>query len=78
MLEIISTIAVFGGNIMLTRNLKLAAVLLVICNISYVAICWGNPILMVQNIVLALIGLTNFVKLSIKEMRLENKTNKLS
>ena len=78
MLEIVSTIAVFGGNIMLTRNLKWAALLLVICNVSYVAICWGNPILMVQNIVLALIGLTNFVKLSIKEMRLENKTNKLS
>ena len=69
MLEIVSTIAVFGGNIMLTRNLKWAALLLVICNVSYVAICWGNPILMVQNIVLAIIGLTNFVKLSIKEMR---------
>ena len=78
MLEIVSTIAVFGGNIMLTRNLKWAALLLVICNVSYVAICWGNPILMVQNIILAIIGLTNFVKLSIKEMRLENKTNKLS
>lgn len=69
MLEVISTVAVFGGNIMLTKNLKWAAVLLVICNISYVAICWGNPILMVQNIILAIIGLSNFVKLSIKEMR---------
>lgn len=69
MLEIISTIAVFGGNIMLTRNLRWAALLLAICNLSYIAICWGNPILMVQNTVLAIIGLTNFVKLSIKEMR---------
>ena len=69
MLEIISTIAVFGGNMILTRNLKLSALLFVICNISYVAICWGNPILMVQNVVLAIIGITNFTKLSIKEMR---------
>ena len=69
MLEIISSIAVFGGNMILTKNLKWAAVLFIICNISYVAICWGNPILMVQNIILAIIGLTNFVKLSIKEMR---------
>ena len=75
MLEIISTIAVFGGNIMLTKNLKWAAVLLVICNISYVAICWGNPILMVQNIILAIIGISNFVKLSIRKTRCaeENK-----
>ena len=69
MLEIISTIAVLAGNIMLTKNLKWAAVLFVICNLSYIAICWGNPILMLQNTVLAIIGLTNFVKLSIKEMR---------
>lgn len=75
MLEIISTIAVFGGNIMLTKNLKWAAVLLVICNISYVAICWGNPILMVQNITLAIIGISNFVKLSIKKMRSSEETN---
>jgi len=75
-LEIISTIAVFGGNIMLTKNLKWAAVLLVICNISYVAICWGNPILMVQNIILAIIGLSNFVKLSIKEMRCQGRLEK--
>lgn len=78
MLEIISTIAVFGGNIMLTKNLKWAAVLLVICNISYVAICWGNPILMVQNIILAIIGLSNFVKLSIKEMQSKVKLEKIN
>ena len=76
MLEIISTIAVFGGNIMLTKNLKWAAVLLVICNISYVAICWGNPILIVQNIILAIIGLSNLVKLSIKEMRCQGRLEK--
>ena len=74
-LEIISSIAVFGGNILLTKNLKWAAVLLVICNISYVAICWGNQILMVQNIILAIIGLSNFVKLSIKEMRNAKENN---
>lgn len=75
MLEIISTIAVFGGNIMLTKNLKWAAVLLVICNISYVAICWGNPILMVQNITLAIIGISNFVKLSIRKTRCAEENN---
>ena len=75
MLEIISTIAVFGGNIMLTKNLKWAAVLLVICNISYVAICWGNPILMVQNIILAIIGISNFVKLSIRKTRCAEENN---
>ena len=76
MFEIISTIAVFGGNIMLTKNLKWAAVLFVICNISYVAICWGNQILMVQNIILATIGLSNFVKLSIKEMPCQGRLEK--
>ena len=69
MLEIISSIAVFGGNVMLTKNLKLSAVLFIICNISYVVICWGNPILIVQNIILAIIGLVNLFKLSIKEIR---------
>ena len=75
MLEIISSIAVFGGNIMLTKNLKWSAVLFIICNISYVVICWGNPILMVQNIILAIIGLTNLFKLSIKEMRAKANNN---
>ena len=69
MLEIISSIAVFGGNIMLTKNLKWSTVLFIICNISYVIICWENPILRVQNIILATIGLVNLFKLSIKEMR---------
>jgi hypothetical protein len=43
-----------------------------------VAICWENPILRAQNIILAIIGLINLFKLSIKEMRskgrLENKS----
>lgn len=68
-LEIISSIAVFGGNILLTKNLKWATFFLIVCNISYVIICWGNPILRAQNMILATIGLINFVKLSIKEMR---------
>ena len=76
MLEIISTVAVFGGNMILTKNLKWAAVLFIICNISYVAICWGNPILMVQNIILAIIGLVNLFKLSIKEMRCQGRLEK--
>ena len=70
MLEIISSIAVLGGNMMLCRNLKWAAVLFIICNISYVVMCLGNPILMVQNITLAIIGVVNILKLSIKEMQI--------
>ena len=66
----------FGGNLTLTKNLRLSALLFVICNISYVAICWGNPVLMVQNIILAIIGLTNLFKLSIKEMRCQGKLEK--
>ena len=75
MLEIISTIAVFGGNLTLTKNLRLSAILFVICNITYIIICWNSPILRVQNIILALIGITNFVKLSIRKTRCAEENN---
>ena len=74
-LEIVSTVAVFGGNIFLGRNLKLAVAMLIVCNLAYTAICWNNPILRAQNIILALIGITNFVKLSIRKTRCAEENN---
>lgn len=61
-LSIIATISVFGANMVIRKYQRLGFVLFIICNICYVIMMFSiDKILMVQNLVLAIIGLWNFV-----------------